>query len=56
MSTAVTEFSQPTEEGFQEWMDLDITIAESGPALDTLIQLTGNGCGATCQSACTSCK
>ncbi|AVH54552.1 MULTISPECIES: FxLD family lanthipeptide [Streptomyces] len=35
--------------------DLDITIVEGGPAADQLIRLTNDGCGSTCQSACTSC-
>lgn len=35
--------------------DLDVRFAESGPALDVLVQLTGDNCGATCESACVSC-
>ncbi|MEV7617570.1 FxLD family lanthipeptide [Streptomyces sp. NPDC089799] len=35
--------------------DLDITIVEGGVAADQLIQLTGDNCGSTCASACTSC-
>jgi FxLD family lantipeptide len=35
--------------------DLDVHFAESGPALDVLVQLTGDNCGNTCESACTSC-
>ncbi|MEU3091335.1 FxLD family lanthipeptide [Streptomyces massasporeus] len=35
--------------------ELDITIVEGGPAADQLIRLTSDGCGSTCQSACTSC-
>ncbi|MFD5134009.1 FxLD family lanthipeptide [Streptomyces olindensis] len=35
--------------------ELDITIVEGGPAADQLIRLTNDGCGSSCQSACTSC-
>jgi len=35
--------------------DLDITIVEGGAAADQLIRLTGDGCGATCATACVSC-
>jgi FxLD family lantipeptide len=35
--------------------DLDVRFAESGPALDVLVQLTGDNCGSTCESACLSC-
>lgn len=35
--------------------DLDVRFAESGPALDVLVQLTGDNCGTTCESACVSC-
>ncbi|WP_433498547.1 FxLD family lanthipeptide [Sphaerimonospora sp. CA-214678] len=34
-----------------EW-DLDVSIVESGPAADKLIQMTDDNCGKTCQSAC----
>ncbi|WP_289008091.1 FxLD family lanthipeptide [uncultured Thermomonospora sp.] len=44
--------SQETE-GFEDW-DLDISIVESGPAADKLIRMTDDGCGATCQSACST--
>ncbi|MEU0073512.1 FxLD family lanthipeptide [Streptomyces sp. NPDC006332] len=39
----------------QDGFDLDITIVEGGPAADQLIRLTNDGCGSSCQSACTSC-
>jgi FxLD family lantipeptide len=42
----------PTAEA--DW-DLDITIVESGGVVDDLLRLTDDGCGTTCQSACTSC-
>jgi FxLD family lantipeptide len=35
--------------------DLDVRFAESGAALDVLVQLTGDNCGSTCESACVSC-
>jgi FxLD family lantipeptide len=35
--------------------DLDVEVVESGPRLDALLNLTGDNCGATCASACTSC-
>jgi FxLD family lantipeptide len=35
--------------------DLDVQFAESGQALDVLVQLTGDNCGSTCESACVSC-
>jgi len=35
----------------EEW-DFDVSIIESGPAADQLIRLTNDGCGTTCQSAC----
>ncbi|MEU8178848.1 FxLD family lanthipeptide [Microbispora hainanensis] len=41
------------EEDFGEW-DLDVSIVESGPAADKLIRMTDDGCGTTCQSACST--
>jgi FxLD family lantipeptide len=41
----------PTKADLGEW-ELDITIIESGPAADKLIYMTDDGCGSTCQSAC----
>ncbi|WP_030546676.1 FxLD family lanthipeptide [Streptomyces albus] len=35
--------------------DLDVTIAEGGPAADQLIRLTNDGCNSTCATACVSC-
>ncbi|MEU5900316.1 FxLD family lanthipeptide [Streptomyces venezuelae] len=34
--------------------DLDISIVETGPEADRLIQMTDDGCGETCESACSS--
>lgn len=36
--------------------DLDVSIVESGPAVDELMRITDDGCGTTCASACTSCS
>ncbi len=35
--------------------DLDIRVFESGIGLDEIIRMTDDGCGSTCESACTSC-
>ncbi|WP_326599222.1 FxLD family lanthipeptide [Streptomyces sp. NBC_01803] len=40
-------------EDFDGW-DLDVSIVESGPEADRLIQMTDDGCGQTCQSACST--
>jgi FxLD family lantipeptide len=53
-SAALTGSAQDQdEENFDEW-DLDVSIVESGPAADTLIRMTDDGCGQTCQSACST--
>lgn len=36
--------------------DLDVTIIESSPVVPELVRSTSDGCGSTCESACTSCK
>ena len=36
--------------------DLDVTIIESSPVLSEPVRSTSDGCGSTCESACTSCK
>ena len=36
--------------------DLDVTIIESSPVVPELMRSTSDGCGSTCESACTSCK
>jgi FxLD family lantipeptide len=43
----------PSDEAPDDW-ELDVTIVESGPAADRLIQMTDDGCGQTCQSACST--
>lgn len=45
--------TQAEEENFGEW-DLDVSIVEDGPAADKLIRMTDDGCGTTCQSACST--
>ncbi|GGM29362.1 hypothetical protein GCM10011608_12520 [Micromonospora sonchi] len=42
------------EFGPDDW-ELDISFVESGEGVDKLIYMTNDGCGKTCQSACTSC-
>jgi FxLD family lantipeptide len=34
--------------------DLDITFLEAGDSVEHLIYMTDDGCGKSCQSACTS--
>ncbi|WP_398859093.1 FxLD family lanthipeptide [Streptomyces chengmaiensis] len=41
-------------EGSVDGWDLDVSIVESGPEADRLIQMTDDGCGQTCQSACST--
>ena len=36
--------------------DLDVTIIESSPVVPDLVRSTSDGCGSTCESACTSCR
>ncbi|MFI1191624.1 FxLD family lanthipeptide [Streptomyces californicus] len=42
------------QEGTVEGWDLDVSIVESGPEADRLIQMTDDGCGQTCESACST--
>lgn len=45
MATPVDEF------------DLDVAFIESGEEIDKLIHMTDDGCGSSCQSACSnSCR
>jgi FxLD family lantipeptide len=44
------EVDEP-ETGF----DLDITFIEAGDSVQHIIKMTGDNCGTTCQSACTTC-
>lgn len=34
--------------------DFDISIVESGPVVEELMRLTDDGCGSTCDSACSN--
>ncbi|KOU60286.1 hypothetical protein ADK90_10875 [Streptomyces sp. XY413] len=45
----------PATEPYDASFELDVTIVEGGVAADQLIQLTGDGCGSTCATACVSC-
>nr|WP_202488973.1 FxLD family lanthipeptide [Streptomyces sp. SID5473] len=33
---------------------MDVSIVESGPSADRLIRMTDDGCGVTCESACST--
>ncbi|WP_220039573.1 FxLD family lanthipeptide [Micromonospora endophytica] len=41
------------EFGPDDW-ELDVTFVESGESVDKLIYMTNDGCGKTCQSACST--
>ncbi|MFV2104085.1 FxLD family lanthipeptide [Micromonospora sp. LOL_024] len=41
------------EFGPDDW-ELDVTFVESGEGVDKLIYMTNDGCGKTCQSACST--
>lgn len=50
MSIATTDLDgQPTTD---DPFDLDITVLETSDEAATLINLTDDGCGSTCPSAC----
>jgi len=34
--------------------DLDVSIVESGPVIADLLRSTDDGCGSTCESACSN--
>ncbi|GIG67800.1 FxLD family lanthipeptide [Phytomonospora endophytica] len=53
MSTSTIETVDVSVKDLGNW-DLDITIVESGPNADRLIHMTNDGCGQTCQSACST--
>ena len=36
--------------------DLDVTIIDAAPVVSEPVLSTSDGCGGTCESACTSCK
>lgn len=35
--------------------DLDVSIVESAPVVDELMQITSDNCGQTCETACDTC-
>ncbi|MFF4383281.1 FxLD family lanthipeptide [Kitasatospora sp. NPDC001547] len=42
--------AQDQDDGFE----LDVTIIEQGPVIGELMSSTDDGCGKTCQSACSN--
>ncbi|BCY07295.1 FxLD family lanthipeptide [Actinoplanes sp. L3-i22] len=50
-TTVVPPNVDEPETGF----DLDITFVEAGDSVQHIIKMTGDNCGTTCQSACTTC-
>ncbi|WP_344975963.1 FxLD family lanthipeptide [Salinactinospora qingdaonensis] len=44
----------PTDGPLGEF-DLDVSTIERGVTADELLQVTGDGCGHTCESACNTC-
>ncbi len=44
---------QPADVISEGW-DLDVSIVEMGEAAAQLVRLTNDGCGTTCQSACST--
>ena len=50
-ATVVPPAVDEPETGF----DLDITFIEAGDSVQHIIKMTGDNCGTTCQSACTTC-
>jgi FxLD family lantipeptide len=45
-----TDMPQGQDTGFE----LDVTIVEQGPVIGDLMSSTDDGCGKTCQSACSN--
>jgi FxLD family lantipeptide len=44
---------EEVEFGPDDW-NLDVTFVEAGDTVDKLIYMTNDGCGSTCQSACST--
>jgi len=44
---------EKVEFGPDDW-ELDVTFVEAGDTVDKLIYMTNDGCGSTCQSACST--
>ena len=51
---AVQRRSSPDDEVEPDDWSLDITFVEAGDTVDKLIYMTNDGCGSTCQSACST--
>lgn len=49
-AAAAAEGLEKNDDGW----DLDVSIVESGPEADRLIRMTDDGCGQTCESACST--
>ncbi|MBQ0926633.1 FxLD family lanthipeptide [Saccharopolyspora endophytica] len=56
-SPAIEQRNRPETDGLAEGdpFDLDITFIEGTPAAETVLMCsTGDGCGSSCPSACTT--
>ncbi|QHC26378.1 FxLD family lanthipeptide [Streptomyces sp. GS7] len=53
-ATATSRPQKAGHEGDLKGWDLDVSIVESGPSADRLIRMTDDGCGQTCESACSA--
>ncbi|WP_240796446.1 FxLD family lanthipeptide [Streptomyces sp. RFCAC02] len=53
-AVATVPAAEEGQEGTGDGWDLDVSIIESGPEADRLIQMTDDGCGQTCESACST--
>ncbi|SCE95688.1 FxLD family lantipeptide [Micromonospora echinospora] len=53
LASPVAVDGKKDEFGPDDW-ELDITFIESGESVDKLIYMTNDGCGKTCQSACST--
>ena len=50
----VTVPANPTTATVDPEFDFDISIVESGPVVEELMRLTDDGCGSSCDSACSN--
>ena len=50
----VTVPATPATDTTDPEFDFDISIVESGPVVEELMRLTDDGCGSTCDSACSN--
>ena len=44
----------PATDTVDSEFDFDVSIVESGPVVEDLMRLTDDGCGSTCDSACSN--